>query len=227
MSHHNSSDSPARPLNPTLSVPFDTVFNPNYISAQRSTSMPYEAHYYPPAQEQQRNAPFPTYPLYALQNAWVPPAPANGEPEGHREDIPSPVRGVAGPGRVQDPLHFDVAYQGVVDHLQPLNPVYVFPDVGPAQGILAQAQPNDPVDLERNPFGYVPQNNAPGPVQAAFPHLFVHRVPTPNQAGAENLRRLASRYLHNPEAQVGMVSMEAGTAGRFKVVITLELNDVS
>jgi hypothetical protein len=50
----------------------------------------------------------------------VPPAPANGEPEGHREDIPSPVRGVAGPGRVQDPLHFDVAYQGVVDHLQPL-----------------------------------------------------------------------------------------------------------
>jgi capsule polysaccharide modification protein KpsS len=82
------------------------------------------------------------------------------------------------------------------------------------------------VDLERDPFGYVLQNNAPGPVQAAFPHLFVHRVPTPNQAGAENLRRLASRYLHHPEAQVGMVSMEAGTAGRFKVVITLELNDI-
>jgi hypothetical protein len=50
----------------------------------------------------------------------VPPAPANGEPEGHPEDIPPQVRGVAGPGGVQDPLHFDVADQGVVDHLQPL-----------------------------------------------------------------------------------------------------------
>ena len=44
----------------------------------------------------------------------VPPALANGQPEGHREDIPRP-------GRVQDPHHFDVAYQGIVDyHPQPL-----------------------------------------------------------------------------------------------------------
>ena len=50
----------------------------------------------------------------------VPPAPANGQPEGHREDIPPPVRHeVAWIGRVQD-LHFDVAYEGVVDyHPQP------------------------------------------------------------------------------------------------------------
>ena len=68
---------------------------------------------------------------HALQNAWVsfrhhqeilpfthahssiciplqvPPAPANGQPEGHREDIPPLVRTVAGP---QDPHHFDVVY---------------------------------------------------------------------------------------------------------------------
>ena len=45
------------------------------------------------------------------------PAPTNGLPEGHRDDIPSPVRNAVGP----DPHHFDIAYQGVVDyHLQPL-----------------------------------------------------------------------------------------------------------
>jgi hypothetical protein len=82
------------------------------------------------------------------------------------------------------------------------------------------------VNIERNPFGYVPQHNAPGLVQVAFPHPFVHRIPTPNQAGAENLRRLASRYLHHPEAHVDMVSVEAGVAGRFKVVIMLESHDV-
>jgi hypothetical protein len=38
----------------------------------------------------------------------VPPVPAYDQPEGHPEDIP-------GPGRVQDPHHFDVAY-----HPQPL-----------------------------------------------------------------------------------------------------------
>jgi hypothetical protein len=49
---------------------------------------------------------------------YIPPQvpPANGQPEGHREDIPPPVREIA-----QGPHHFDVAYQGVVDyHPQPL-----------------------------------------------------------------------------------------------------------
>lgn len=56
----------------------------------------------------------------------VPPAPANGQPEGHR-DIPPPGRGVARPGRVQDPDHFDMAYQGIVDyHFQPLLDVSNF-----------------------------------------------------------------------------------------------------
>jgi hypothetical protein len=53
----------------------------------------------------------------------IPPQ-VNGQPEGHREDIPPPVRGVAGPGRVQDPHHFDVAYQSVVDY-RPQPPVGV------------------------------------------------------------------------------------------------------
>ena len=56
-------------------------------------------------------------------NPQIPPTPAIGQPEleGHREDIPPPVWGVAVPGRVQDPHYVDVAYQGVVDyHPQPL-----------------------------------------------------------------------------------------------------------
>ncbi|KAI0000565.1 hypothetical protein BJV77DRAFT_396000 [Russula vinacea] len=164
----------------------------------------------------------------AWVQAWVPPAP-NGQPEGHQEDIPPPVRGFARLGGMQDPRRLDVACRGVVDyHPQQLlgNPAYIYPDVGPAQGIPEQAHSNAPVDIERNPFGHVPQNNAPGFVHAAFPHPFVHRIPTPNQAGAENLRRLASRYLHQPDAQVGMVSVEAAAGGQFKVVIILESHDV-
>ena len=60
---------------------------------------------------------------------------------------------------------------------------------------------------------------ARGPVQAPFPQQSVHRIPTPNQGGAENLRRLASRYLHHPDAQIDVVRVEAGATGRFKVVI--------
>ena len=49
----------------------------------------------------------------------VPPIPTNGRPEGHREDIPPPNGGVAGP--LQDLHHLDIAYQAIVDyHPQPL-----------------------------------------------------------------------------------------------------------
>ena len=81
-------------------------------------------------------------------------------------------------------------------------------------------------NLEHNPFGYIPQYNAPGPGRAAFPQPFIHRIPTPNPGGAEDLRRLAIRYLYHPDAQVGTVSMEAGPAGRYKVVIVLESHDI-
>ena len=74
-------------------------------------------------------------------------------------------------------------------------------------------------------FGQI-HHNAQGPVQGGFPHPFVRRIPTPNQGGAENLRRLASRYVHHPDAQVGVVSVEALATGRFKVVIILESDDV-
>jgi hypothetical protein len=73
-------------------------------------------------------------------------------------------------------------------------------------------------------FGYAPQGVVPGPIQAAFPVSSTHRS-APGQPAAENLRRLASRYVHHPDAQVDMVRMEASTAGRYKVVIVLEITD--
>lgn len=79
---------------------------------------------------------------------------------------------------------------------------------------------------EHDLFGYFPQHVAPGPPQAAFPHPFVHRIPTPNQARAENLRRLAARYLDHPSALVRMVCTEEGTAGGFKTVIILETPNI-
>ena len=78
---------------------------------------------------------------------------------------------------------------------------------------------------QEHPFGYVPQPVAPGPPQAAFPHPFIHRIPTPIQH-AENLRRLANRYLDHPNALVRMVCTEEVTAGGFKTVIILETPNV-
>ena len=42
----------------------------------------------------------------------------------------------------------------------------------------------------------------------------------------ETVRRLASRYVHHPDVQVGVVSVEALATGRFKVVIIFESDDV-
>lgn len=65
----------------------------------------------------------------------------------------------------------------------------------------------------------------PGPTQAAFPNSSTHRASGVGRPVAENLRRLASRYIHHPDSQVEMVRMEPGSAGRYKVVIVLEMAD--
>jgi len=126
----------------------------------------------------------------------------------------------ADPERPQDPHHVNVAYHG----MQPTVP-YVLPNVG-LQGIAAQGQPIPP-NREYDRFGYAPQHVAPGLAPAqALP--FGHRVqvPAPGQAGAENIRRFASRYLHHPSSRVDMIGMEPVAAGGFKVMIILEVSDV-
>ena len=73
--------------------------------------------------------------------------------------------------------------------------------------------------------GYAPQGVVPSPTQATLPGPSAHRAPVPAQAAAENLRRLASRCVHHPDSQVDVVRMEPGTAGRYKVVIVLEMTN--
>jgi len=66
---------------------------------------------------------------------------------------------------------------------------------------------------------------AQGPTQATLSNSSTHLAPDLGQPAAENLRRLASRYIHHPDSQVDMVRMEPGSAGRSKVVIILEMAD--
>jgi len=42
----------------------------------------------------------------------------------------------------------------------------------------------------------------------------------------ERLRRLAGRYVNDPELLVNGVHLEPGPSGRFQVVITIEIGDV-
>jgi hypothetical protein len=66
---------------------------------------------------------------------------------------------------------------------------------------------------------------APGLAQAAILDPLLHDALPPDEAAADNLRRLAIRFLRHPDSQVDMVRMEPGAAGRFKVVISLETAD--
>jgi hypothetical protein len=42
----------------------------------------------------------------------------------------------------------------------------------------------------------------------------------------ERLRRLARRYVSNPDSTVNGVHLESGPAGRFQVVIAIDIGDV-
>jgi len=81
------------------------------------------------------------------------------------------------------------------------------------------------VNQERDFFSQVPQHVILDPPQAAFPRSFDRRIPTPNQQRAGDLRQLASHYWFHTNAQVGMVSVEASTTGRYNVMIILETPD--
>ena len=43
---------------------------------------------------------------------------------------------------------------------------------------------------------------------------------------SERLRRLAGRYVNNPESLVNGVHLESGPSGRFQVVITVVIGDI-
>ena len=86
--------------------------------------------------------------------------------------------------------------------------------------MLQENQGSDPVGNALQGVQVVPD-----PTRAALPDPSAHWVPALGQSTAENLRRLASRYLNHPDSQIDMVRMEPGSAGRYKVVIVLEMAD--
>ena len=86
----------------------------------------------------------------------------------------------------------------------------------------------DPVELalpqsrENSNAGYAPLLEVVGPFQ-------VQNDPERNEAQAvgtsapERLRRLARRYVNNPESVVNGVHLEPGPSGQFQVVITIDI----
>jgi hypothetical protein len=74
-------------------------------------------------------------------------------------------------------------------------------------------------------FGYAAPHVAPDRDQAAFPGAQVNHGPPPDHLAAENLRWLLSHFLHHPDSQIILVHMEPGAAGRFRIIISLEMVD--
>jgi len=70
-----------------------------------------------------------------------------------------------------------------------------------------------------------PEDVIPGPTQASFSNSSPHQAPNVGQPAAENLRRLASRYIHQPDSQVNVVRIEPGSTGQYRVEIVLEIAD--
>ena len=104
----------------------------------------------------------------------------------------------------------------VAPQAQVLN--HIVSSLGPVELELQQNQ-------EYVNAGYAPPSEAvePVPIQSSA---------VPNEARAidisvpERLRRLARRYVNNPESLVNGVHLEPGPSGRFQVVITIDITDI-
>ncbi|KAH9970312.1 hypothetical protein BGW80DRAFT_1461425 [Lactifluus volemus] len=137
---------------------------------------------------------------------------------GFNEDIPLLVEHVAIPDQAQR-LHYHAPPALAVP--LPAIPYVLGPDdyARPGQGVQPQAQPYDPQLGAYRIIGNDVFRAEAGPNQAIpFQAL-------PDARQAENLRRRVIRYLQNLESQVETVRIERGLAGRFKVIIVLDMND--
>jgi hypothetical protein len=72
--------------------------------------------------------------------------------------------------------------------------------------------------------GYAPLHEVAVPPQ-------VQMGTVPNEGAVdlsvpERLRRLAGRYIDNPDSTVNGVHLESGPSGRFQVVITIDISDI-
>ncbi|KAI9449384.1 hypothetical protein BJY52DRAFT_1192628 [Lactarius psammicola] len=80
--------------------------------------------------------------------------------------------------------------------------------------------PPQTVGIQDN-FGYVPVPERAGPSNEGL--LW---APILNASIAEGWRRLAGRYLNNPDAYVRVIRLEPGPSGQFQVVIVLEMASI-
>ena len=64
------------------------------------------------------------------------------------------------------------------------------------------------------------------PTLAAVRPVQPRQDPTTRMSVADSLRRLADRYVNNPDSVVGVVRLEPGPSGGFQVVIILEVADL-
>ena len=64
------------------------------------------------------------------------------------------------------------------------------------------------------------------PISSAVQPAQARQDPTIRMSVVDSLRRLADRYVNNPDAVVGVVRLEPGTSGGFQVVIILEVADL-
>lgn len=64
------------------------------------------------------------------------------------------------------------------------------------------------------------------PILAAVQPVQPRQEPTVRMSVADGLRRLADRYVNNPDSVVGVVRLEPGPSGGVQVVIILEVADL-
>ncbi|KAI0293568.1 hypothetical protein BC826DRAFT_969102 [Russula brevipes] len=151
-------------------------------------------------------------------------------PDGHWGAVPSPLPNLAAQGEPQDLQYMDMSNHDMV-HYRPslptdLAPPNLYLDRGTNNyARVASAATQSVAPPAPGNHGHAAQHAAEGPAQA-FPDGWPHRGPVPNDPAAEVLRRLASRYLHQPGSEVYMVHIELVPTRRFRVVITLELADL-
>jgi hypothetical protein len=81
-----------------------------------------------------------------------------------------------------------------------------------------------PLQQDQGIAGYAPLHDTLDP-----PQVQTDMVPNEgalDMSAPERLRRLARRYVGNPDSIVNGVHLESGPAGRFQVVITIDIGDV-
>jgi len=180
-----------------------------------------------------RSIAHPQHNNHVLHNAGVPPTASGGQLEGQWEHVlpASSVENDVVQGALQDPQHINVTNYGIADYpelpgvSEYLTVPYTYSNIGLGQGVPQRDEVIFQENQGNDRASYAPQGVVPGPTQPTLPGPSAHRTPVLDQQAAENLRRLASRCVHHPDSQVDVVRMEPGTAGRYKVVIVLEMID--